>query len=602
MIYNESQTRAIYCGTDPVLVIAGPGSGKTLVMIRHILSLIEDHHIPPGKIMAVTFSRAAAGQMKARFLSSMSLNCTDVPYFGTFHSIFLSILRSHPAYSSFKVISVPEKNRLIISEIENLNIRCSDINSLAGDILSSISYFKSGMRRSPLCPPLNDNVFLEIMKNYEEQKNSRLLLDFDDIIINCLRLLSENKSLLKTYQERFPYICVDEFQDISPLQYEVLKLLSQESRSVFAVGDDDQSIYGFRGAYPGIMKQFLKDFPECGTIFLNTNFRSSRSIIISSLRLINTGGDRFEKHFVPAPSAAEGNVIINKFSDAEEQYREIAAKVKKAKGSSAILFRKHMDALPLLNVLEKAGIPFSCSGITPSFMHSFAVKDICSYIKLSMLLGNGKTGGFEDLLVNIINKPSRYIKREAVSFSAPDVFHSMEVFYADNKKILTNITQLRSHLAFMKGLSPYACIKYIRNVCGYDRWLSECSLDGKTDISRAEAALKAFEDYAVNFSSLNELLCFTEKTSNAESSEGIPAVSVMTLHASKGLEFDNVFIPDCIQGTIPAAGAVQDGSIAEEKRLFYVGMTRAKQNLWISYPEIRGLKKTVPSEFLDCLL
>ncbi|MGI6072153.1 MAG: ATP-dependent helicase [Lachnospiraceae bacterium] len=625
---NKSQSIAISHGKGPMLILAGPGSGKTTVIIQRILHLISRRGVPPDKILAVTFSRAAAGEMKERYeqtvatpdLPANSTHCRS-PAFATFHSIFYNILKTDFPSKYTSIITENEKLTFIRSEIERFNLMYENPNELAREILLCISRLKSfgELPDAALSPvkSVESGIFAEIYSDYSDYLRAGSMVDFDDMIILCHKYLSDDPAALKSWQERFSYILVDEFQDISPMQYKTICLLAGAKSNLFAVGDDDQSIYGFRGASPGMLKTFVADYPEASEVLLNINYRCNKEILSPALRLISQNKDRFEKEIRPAPGKARqlsGNppFEIRNFPTRKDEYSHIIDRLRSITGhnapsvfkkdkplSIAILFRNNADHALLAKMLSDRNIPFEVTGGTAGFADHFTALDMMAYMRIASKPSRAD-------LLRIINRPVRYISRTSLEDASENCFGKMLSFYKDNPRMLKAVRKLWADCRYLSELPPFAAIKYIRNVMGYESWLKDFAREKGTEYEELSGSLQAFEEYASLFKSPDEL----EKSVAAENSLQIntdfppdcPArISIMTMHACKGLEFDIVFIPDANEGIIPNKRALTGGGEEEERRLFYVAMTRAASSLQISYVSSLHNKKAAPSRFLGCL-
>ena len=619
MKFNDSQAIAIHHGSGPMLVLAGPGSGKTAVIIQRIHNLITTFGISPDKILAVTFSRAAAGEMSERFRNLMPDMAADAgPAFATFHSIFLSILKSSSS-EPVTLISQTQKYAFIRSKIERYNLPCESINSLAKEIFLAISKNKCGLSDAN-STTLSDDAFRRISFEYSAYMKLERLIDFDDIIINCLQLLEENPDILKSWQKKFQYILVDEFQDISPMQYKTISLLAGENANIFVVGDDDQSIYGFRGASPDSLRQFLDDFPAARQVLLNINYRCDPLILDNALKVIGRNSDRFEKEI----SAAKGNenanpVTLDPFPSRRDEYEHIIKTICGYQDAGindiAILFRNNADYLLLARMLEDQCISYISADKPTNFLASFAISDILAYMELAANLRNGSSAPCLDIILKIINRPLRYITRDSLKGgeggSAGQCFASMKRAYKDNRRMLTQIQIFEQDLRLIATLRPAAAIRYIRDVIGYDKWLKTYTQDKHTDFEEFESCLDMLEDYAENAGSYKELKEMISKSlekaddsKKAFTSSGkasIPPVMLLTMHASKGKEFDVVFLPDVNDSIIPNKMMVSENNENEECRLLYVAMTRAKNHLHISWSERLHNKAATLSRFIENL-
>ena len=606
MKFNNSQIKAIKHKDGPVLVLAGPGSGKTTVIIKRISHLITVHNIPPENILAVTFTRASANEMSDRFRSSFSSSSAPAVEFGTFHSIFLKILKDS-CKVNLKIIKDTEKFSFISSEILAQGITYESLSESTREILLSISKYKSsGIIHSNL----SDDVFLRIFGKYQDFMSEEGLLDFDDIIIRFHEMLKNDPALRQKLQKRFTHILIDEFQDISPLQYEAIKLLAGSNANLFIVGDDDQSIYGFRGSSPDIIKQFKADFPGCETILLNINYRCEKLIFDAASAVIRIDKDRIDKEIRPLHNSllrpANDIFGIGHFPDRKTEYeyiiKDLKAMLVSGDSQAAVLFRNNADSLLFTHMLKSENIPFDCPGMSREFSGFFQVNDILCYLKASVLLNSADDRQLTRNILKIMNKPSRFISRDAL-VGRGNCFALMRSFYSGNTTILKNVSDFHEQLSFISTLSPYAAVKYIRNAVGYDFWLKERAGNKSEDFQEYAAILDDFEEYAATFAGIELLLKDVQQTVQERPPSGTDLpVRVMTMHSSKGLEFDRVYIPDANDNIIPNKKAAKEGSENEERRLLYVAMTRTRSSLYISYVDEMHNVRQSPSRFLCPLI
>lgn len=638
MELNPSQLRAVSFGSGPCLVLAGPGSGKTTVMIRRLQNLISEYNVRPENILAVTFSRAAAREMSDRFAASCT-ECRNAPLpsgsqsvtFGTVHSIFLRILKED-LRKCISVISSEESRSFILHEIDRCSIPCQSAETMCRELLLSISSLKAGAlskggpgdpsgRRDPEMHVSGSSVpwesFLKIFSDYSMFLKERSLFDYDDIISETYRLLRQSPAVLSKWQERFKFLNIDEFQDLSLLQYHTLMLLAGDAANVFAVGDDDQGIYGFRGAGSGIMQRFAEDFPGAERIILDVNYRCRSDIIDASAAVIRENKDRFEKHFIPSNEG--GVVTFSAFAGRIEEYKDIFCKLRELTGSGkdcAVLFRSSFDYYLFVLMLRKEGIRFECRDEAGGFADRFAVRDVCSYLKTAVCLAERSPQPCREEMLRIINRPERYLRRESLikaasgstpSGSAASCFEAMKAFYGSDTRMLSMVKKLQADLLMISSLSPFAAIKYIRKALGYDNWMKKYAAGRNLDPDECMESLNLLEIFSSGCASIRELLSVTAGRGlvlgrDADDPEKTGKVSVMTMHASKGLEFDAVLLPDVNEGIIPCKSAVHEGTIDEERRLFYVAMTRARDELHVSYVNEYRYKPAEASRFIRNLL
>ena len=599
--YSSNQKKAIEYGAGPLMVLAGPGSGKTFVITHRIKYLIEGSGINPAHILVVTFSRAAAKEMKDRF---EKLQGKSHVTFGTFHSVFFSILKTAYGFSAEQIASDELRYTLIKELIKKNEIVNEDINTLSGNLLNEIALIKQDNIniKNYYSNSIASDTFKKLYKEYEAELETRNKLDFEDMLSLTYELLSERKDILTAVQNRYQYILVDEFQDINFLQYNIIKLMAGKKQNITVVGDDDQSIYRFRGARPEIMLGFERDFRNVSKVFLDINFRSTTQIVDASTKLISFNSKRFPKIFKAnngsgAPVSviefknpfAEVNSIINDIKECIKAEQDI--------NNIAVLYRTNLSPRLLIERMMKNNIPFTIRDSIPNLFEHWVSKDIISYIKLAINLGN------KNDLLRISNKPNRYISRDSLSSSKANI-ETLFDYYDDKSYMIKRIIELREHLRTIKNLKPATALRYIRNVVGYDEYIEEyCDMNGIEsddcytvlgDLENSASEFNTFSDWFVHMEEYKEELIEARKKSN----EDDIGVRLMTFHSSKGLEFDIVYIIDVNEGSVPYKKAKGADEIEEERRMFYVAMTRARHKLFICYCKENFGKSIGKSDFI----
>ncbi len=615
---NEAQYRAITHGTGAMLVLAGPGSGKTFVVTQRIKYLIEQHHVKPDDILVITFTKAAAAEMQDRFAKLNEGKLYPV-HFGTFHSVFFQILRHTYRFTAQNIIRERDKYRFLTQIISEMpeemrgQAQTDDNMELLQNLLSEISTVKNnGITPQEIqSTTVSQTEFEYIFQMYKQEMNRCRLIDFDDMVLLCRNLLVERPDTLKLWQERFRYILVDEFQDICPLQYEVVQLLAKPQDNLFIVGDDDQSIYGFRGSKPEIMMNFVKDYPKAQQVLLNINYRSKQGIVDTAGRLIAHNKIRFSKN-VTAQNEQTDGVNVYSFHSKLKQAENIALLIRQymeqpeAKYSDiAILYRTNNHTVYTADKLMKEGIPFHMKEKPKNIYDSPIAKDIIAYLNYALYENN-----LEDFL-RIMNRPVRYIKKSTV----PRQIFLMEELIQNNNStdyVVQNILELYDMLRFIKGLNPFSAVNFIRKGVGYEAFLKKQALENGKDISKEMEILEELMSLAKDFETIPEWLEHIQnydtiireiaQQENIQKLTDTDAVSMVTMHASKGLEWKIVILPDVNEGVVPHKKAVTDNEIEEERRMFYVAMTRAKESLFLFYIKEKEAGNLLPSRFLDEIL
>ncbi len=586
------------------MVLAGPGSGKTSVIVERTAYMINEGKIPASSILVVTFSRAAATEMKERFLKFVNRDRSEVT-FGTFHGIFYGILKAAYNLNASNILSEEEKYSILREMTEKFGQEMEQEGDFLEEIAKEISVVKGNCisLEHYYASCCSDEVFREIYNGYKNALRTRRKLDFDDMILCCYELFSQRSDILKAWQKKFVYILVDEFQDINSLQYKILQMLAAPANNLFIVGDDDQSIYHFRGARPEIMLNFTRDYPGAETVLLDVNYRCSGNILKTAMNVINCNKKRFRKKLT-TPNDVGMPVTCKVFDNPREEAVCVAAALKKRleKGekleNTAILLRTNQEAESLITALMEYQIPFTMKEQLPNLYRHWICRNLLAY--LHMAAGDRSRKNFLELM----NRPNRYISRDALKNSQIS-FHDLREYYKDKDWMCDRITTLETHLRILGTLSPFAAVNFIRKGMGYEEYLREYAqfrrlkpeelleiLDRIHESTRGMKNLKQWEDYIEDYTEkLNE-----QAKKQRDRKEG---VTVSTLHAVKGLEYDIVYILNVNEGSIPYRKAVLAEAVEEERRLFYVGMTRARRKLVLAYVNRQYEKEREPSRFLE---
>lgn len=623
---NEGQRQAVTHFQGPMLVLAGPGSGKTRVITERIHHLISERGVSPSEILVITFTKAAAAEMRHRYQKLYSQDPVGVR-FGTFHAIFFMILKVAYHYTADNIVREEVRRDILKGLIHETDLEIQDENDFINDLESEISRVKGDRMDlehyySPLCP---GDTFREIFRKYQQALERRRLLDFDDMLVYCYELLSQREDILHLWQQQFRYILIDEFQDICLVQYDVMKLLAAPENHIFIVGDDDQSIYGFRGAKPDIMKQFLKDFPEAKKCSLDINYRCAAPIVEAAGRVIAQNKNRMAKKIRAAGDAdalAEGassgedwavrdpatgkvTIGIQVFSKVVEENMDIREKILAYQregiplGDMAVLFRTNPQARALSSKLMEFNIPFSMKERIPNLYDHWMVQDVLAYVRVAQ--GNRERGQ----VMRIINKPKRYVHRNAFTEPYADL-EELKRFYEDKDWMVERIEQLQYDLSMLANMKPYAAVNFIRRGIGYEEYVREYAdyrgiapEDLLEILDELQEEAKSHETFEEWFASMQEYREELLRQSRKKGQEREDAVQLMTMHGAKGLEFACVFIPDANEGVTPHSKSVLTADLEEERRMFYVAMTRAKRHLHICYVKERFNKEVDISRFVQ---
>lgn len=605
---NSAQNRAISHDKGPMMLLAGPGSGKTTTITKRVVNLIQEKKVTPSSILVVTFTKAAAREMKERFLRLCKEKNVNAPYeqvtFGTFHGVYYTILKYAYHLNAQNILSEERKYDILKEIVYRQKLTIEDEKEFFQGLVQEISMVKNG--RIPLehyysanCP---DDTFRIIYQEYVKRCKTSKLLDFDDILLYTYELLTNRNDILRGWQKRFTYILVDEFQDINQLQYDVVKLLAKPEDNLFIVGDDDQSIYAFRGAKPEIMLHFPEDYPDAKTELLACNYRSASTIVELSQKVISKNLRRYKKELF-ADKMGGKPVTIQVFEDGKQEELYVKSQVKELlkKGipyeEMAVLYRTNSGARFLVETLMQYQIPFCMRDTLPNLYEHWIAQDVISYIRIAM----GERSRREFL--RIMNRPNRYFSRDALD-DAQVSFEGLRWFYEEKDWMCDRIDKLEEDLNTLKRMTPYGAINYIRYGIGYEEYLKEYAQYRKIkteelfevmeELALSAKGFKSFSDWFVHIEEYTQQLKEQAKKQASEKK----GITISTLHSIKGLEFDAVFLMDVNEGSLPYHKAVTESSIEEERRLFYVGITRARKFLWILYAKNRHDKELEVSRFL----
>ena len=602
MAFSKAQTQAIMHKDGPMMVLAGPGSGKTTVITHRVQYLTKEYGIDPGDILVITFTRAAAEEMRERY-EALTGGGSRVT-FGTFHSIFFRILKLAYRYTADNIVREDQQMQFVRELAQAGGLEPEDENEFAASILSEIRSVK-GERialehyYSKNCP---DAVFRQLYAGYEEKMRRTGLIDFDDMMVLCLELFTERKDILSAWQRRYRYILIDEFQDINRLQYEIVRMLAKPEDNLFIVGDDDQSIYRFRGAKPEIMLGFERDYPGAGRILLDVNYRSTEEIVAPALRLIGENQKRFSKA-IHTTGRHGKNVITKLWQDPGEENLAIAREIQLylqsgvRPGDIAVLYRTNAGPRFLMEKLMEYNLPFRTRDTVPNLYEHWISRNILTYIRIAM-----GSRAREDIL-QVINRPKRYISRDAMPDETVS-FEKMKAFYAEKDWIAERIESLEGDLRAIARMSPLAAVNYIRQGMGYDEYLIEYAafrrmrpeelLETADELKESAAGFKTFDEWFAHIDAYKEELLRQAAQRRTETD----AITLATMHSAKGLEFPIVYILDANEGITPHSRAMLDEDMEEERRLFYVAMTRAKTRLHVYAVRERYHKKAEVSRFV----
>lgn len=610
MSLNHAQTEAVAHNKGPCMVLAGPGSGKTLTIAKRIEYLIMKHKVRPEEILVITFTKYAAWEMKNRTRSICGPSSYAVT-FGTFHGIYYGILKWAYRLNQSNLLSDEEKYRILREILPGIDWDQEPEADEEKDYLQELAIEIGNVKNN--CMDIEEyepvkyttEKFRKLYRTYEETKKKYRKIDFEDMLIQCRDLFMKRPDILKKWQEKFQYILVDEFQDVNQAQYDVVRMLAAPQDNLFVVGDDDQSVYGFRGAKPGIMMEFMKDYPKARQILLDVNYRSSGYIVKGALRVIGNNKIRFEKK-IEAFRKPDETVHVQEVKDPVQEAEYVLERIReyREKGVSytemAVLYRTNVDARAMSELMTEYQIPFVMKEHLNNIYEHFIALDMISYLRLSQ-------GEYDrKYFLQIANRPNRYLTRESMKTGNVS-YESLRRYYRDKDWMVDRIDQLEWDMKMICDKTPYAAIQYIRKRMGYDEFLKEYAAYRKISSEDLFAVLEEIWQNSKGYGTIKEWFEHIEsygkmlKEQNKKNGEK-EWVNLMTMHAAKGLEFDTVFVIEANEGSCPYKKATTDEEIEEERRLFYVAMTRAKRKLVISYVKEKNGKDLLPSRFVSELL
>ena len=611
---NKNQKDAINHIDGPCMVLAGPGSGKTRVITYRIANMVVNHNIRPTSILAISFTKASSTEMKNRAISlSQDPRINKVTY-GTFHSVFFRILRHFEKYNLDSILDEKSKRLAIKGILKSLNVENGEDDEVVGQLINEISFVKNELmdKGDFNSEVVSKDEFIKAYNLYEEHKHQIKKIDFDDMLLRTYYLLKNNSKALETVRSVYRYILVDEFQDINKVQFEVLKLISNPQNNIFVVGDEDQSIYGFRGARPDFLLEFEEYFSGTKKVMLDINYRSKGEIIDVANRLIEKNSNRYEK-VIKCSQGNGGNISYIAPKDSEEEAvligKEILEEIKKdfvEYSDFAVIYRTNIQSRALVDVFMDMRIPFIVKDSIVTIYDHWAAQDILAYLRL------GLDSSLSKDWVRIINKPFRYISRDSINSikDEKDFINALITKCNLHPKQVKTINDLDIDLSYLKTLNPQNAISYIRTSLEYDMYILDYCSNRKIKSNGLIEILNELESSATNFKTIKEYLDHidrvkSEVVGNKNKDQG-DGVIFTTMHSAKGLEFKNVYIIGVNEGTIPHEKSYdldddskKDEQIEEERRLMYVAITRAEDKLCISSPQNKYGRKVSVSTFID---
>ena len=595
---NIEQEKAIAQLEGPVILISCPGSGKTTTLLRRINHMLEEG-ISPDKILMITFTKAAAQEMTEKFRKKFG-----EPHgltFSTIHALCLRILISYGGLSMDNIMKTSDQWLFLL----NTARQCKNVNDPAKAAGQFQTLYSAAMNNrilpSEVKPEeikgLTREDFLYMSEKYSEMKAETGYIDFDDMLVKAYELMAGNPEILRLLRNKWDYIQVDEYQDVNYLQRDIVYLLAGDKRNICVAGDDDQSIYRFRGARPEIMLNFPKDFPDAHVFCISTNYRSFLGIIKCAGKLIEFNKNRYSKQFLSGQKGNAGIKVLGEESP-DFQMSDIAKDIKSCWYSfneCAVLYRNNKQAEQAADKFDEENIPYYCTETIPDSYEHWIWYDIMAYYRLSKGSGNSKD------FKRIIDRPKRYLgKILSISKSCEkqDVLVAASGIYNGWKwtKIRGIINNLYRDIQVLGKMEPKAFISYILKNMGYEDYLRKYSESINQDFDEMERIISLYKKDSQKFHTMDEWMLYIKKRSMNMKKNNGQGVCLSTMHRSKGLEWKNVYIIDCNEGYIPPKVASTE-DVEEERRLFYVAVTRAKERLCITY--VRNKKNKPVSRFIS---
>lgn len=601
---NQQQRRAVAFQQGPCMVYSGPGSGKTTMIAHRIKYLVEECGIAPSRILVITFTKAAAEEMKKRYNSISSGGRGREVVFGTFHSIFFKIIRGFYNYNLGDILQEGDKYKVIKNIVKTLGIENHHDEELIRNIILDLSknkccYYEDGIVESSF---VAKDVMETISNCYENYKLDCNKIDFDDMITKCFHLLQKEPAVLNKLRRQHQYILIDEFQDINQLQFEIIRMIAQPLDNLFVVGDDDQAIYSFRGSSPEFIVNFDKLYPMAEKIFVNKNYRSQGRIIEAANGLISHNKLRINKEMEVVNL---GSTPIS-YQAPENRHKEkilVASIIEDcigrgySYGDIAIIYRTNLQASSLADYLLNKDIPFTSKEKLEGIIDHWIARDIFAYLKAANNINDYNS------VLSIINRPSRYISNKGIEAAKnyhKDLLTSLRVKGSLMAYQIRLIDKLEVDLKTLKHLSLEEGINYIRKSIGYDQYIEgyckekEIASDGYFDI------LDELEDISKNYMDYSSLINGMQNLKKKQAAKNeVEGITLQTIHSAKGLEYNIVIIVGAVEEVVPHKRSIDSiEMVEEERRLFYVAVTRAKDELYILSPKYWYSKKSLPSRFV----
>lgn len=602
MTLTPSQKDAVEALHGPICVISCPGSGKTTVTVIRLANLMVKGGVSPQQILALTFSKASAKDMNDRFKSLFPSLANHVK-FATIHSFAFHIIRHFEQISGTRYEFIDTPNQMTHSKrqlLASIYLEKSE-RYLSDDeyetITGQISLLKNLMIEPHQTKEIKKYVenevelFIQVYKAYEQKKEANFFLDYDDLLTTAYQILIHRDELRTFYQQRYTHIQIDEAQDTSKIQYELIKLVATPRNNLFLVGDDDQSIYAFRGAYPKQLLDFKQTFKDAQIIYLTENFRSSQNIVEMSSTFISHNHDRYPKE-IKTPNPPSSVPVLHHFQTEKEQFTYLMEQLKAIDDLNevAILYRQNVSAISLIEILERHQLPFKLQEGKLTFFTHPIVKDVVAFFHLTL---NPRDAEAFKRIAKILYLSASVIQQTLAQSESPYLDYLTRQVAFKTAFQRDKIRQFKLNLPKLKDLPPKRGIHFILDTLDYESYLTKRGFikDEKERVyTQGLAVIETLKSIASETGDIHEFLnrlSHLYQLSHQSSQQMMPAINLLTFHASKGLEFNTVFLVDCMDGITPSSSALnqhllhEEEEFEEERRLFYVAMTRARHQLQI---------------------
>lgn len=614
---NPQQLEAATTINGPILLLAVPGSGKTTVLVTRLGYMVHCCGIAPESILTLTYTVAATKEMKRRFAGKFGNEYADKMAFWTINGLSARIILYYSKYhgkaAAFQLLeSDADVNRILISIYQQIN-RDYPTESTVKSLRTAITYAKNMMFKAADIEAMDVDVdnFPQIFKAYTESLTNNRLMDYDDQMVYAYRILRTVPAVLEKFQKQYQYVCVDESQDTSKIQHAIIALLAMKKRNIFMVGDEDQSIYGFRAAFPEALMSFEKTYPRAKVLLMESNYRSTEQIVALANEFVKKNRFRRDKT-IQATQGSGTEVQIVKAANRSEQYQQLLEVARNCTTQTAVLYRNNESSIPLVDMLERNSIPYNMRSMDATFFSHRIVSDISDFIQLAY---NPKdVEAFMRIYFKMGLFISKSLAQQACARSRSNgtpILQELSLSGKISTSARHSINAIHTKLCGLSTMTAEKAVACIWNYAGYKEYVKKNNLDaGKFEILRILAKNESNAQGLLR--RLNEL---SEIVKTHENTPSTPFL-LSTIHSSKGLEYEKVYLIDAIDEIFPSTPAnwIEDETDSEtirlyeeERRLFYVGMTRAKRELNIFDVALReqsfvreccvalGLEKSAPA-------